>query len=142
MTEHATTELARTYWDVVWGERKVELIDELMTDPYTVHSSTGTVILSRAQVKRELERLWQTLYDAVTVIDEMTIAGDKIWLRATTKVGDLVIGQQSVRTWMILHRVADNRLAESWSAMIPGIDWSTPALDLRQVHPDGGSHLP
>jgi hypothetical protein len=131
MTDQAVTELVRTYWDVVWGQRKVDLIDDLMTDPYTVHTQTGTFILHREQVKHELQQLWTSLLDAVTVIDDMTIVGDKVWLRATTRAADLLLGEQSVRTWMIQHRIEGGRLAESWSAMITGIDWSTPPLDMR-----------
>jgi hypothetical protein len=136
VTGRSADELVRVYWDVVWGERKIDLVDELMTDPYTRHAASGTQVLSREQLKRDLVELWKSLYDARTVIDDLAIVGDRIWLRATTKAADLLIGQQSVRTWMIQHRVEDGRLAESWSAVIPGIDWVlTPTADAALVAP-------
>jgi hypothetical protein len=121
-------ELVRTYWGGLWGERRLELIDELMADPYTRHSAAGTRRMGRAELKGEFVQYWRVLYDAVTTIDDQVIAGDRIWTRATMKGVNLEAGgTPNVVTWLIVHRVHGGRFAESWSATLPGVDWTNPA---------------
>ena len=46
--------LVGRYWDVVWRDRDLTVIDELMTDPYIRHSAVGTKAISRGQIKKEI----------------------------------------------------------------------------------------
>jgi hypothetical protein len=117
-------ELARRYWERVWGARELSELDELLTDPYTRHSTLGNKLLSREEVKQEVQQSWALLHGARTTIDDQAIAGDKVWTRATTRGVNLQTGERSVLTWMIVHRVEDGRFAESWSATLPGVDWA------------------
>ena len=115
--------LVRRYWDRVWGDRDLSVLDELMTDPYTRHSANGTSVLSRAQLKEEIARSWELLHGARTTIDDQAVAGDRVWTRATSTGVNLQTGEGSVLTWLIIHRIADGRFAESWTATLPGVDW-------------------
>ena len=125
----ADAELAgkvRLYWDGVWGQRRLDLIDELMADPYTRHSAAGSQILRREELKGELVQYWRVLSDAVTTVDDQVIAEDRVWTRATMRGIDLESGgATNVLTWLIVHRFADGRFVESWSATLPGVDWTT-----------------
>ena len=85
MSDAELAELVRLYWDGVWGQRRLELIDELMADPYTRHSAAGTRRMRRAELKGEFVQYWRVLYDAVTTVDDQVIAGDRVWTRATMK---------------------------------------------------------
>ena len=118
-----TTAIVGRYWDGLWVRRDLSVIDELIGEPYVRHSSTGTRALTRAEFKREIRQAWHLLHDPATTIDDQVAAGDRVWTRATTQGVNLDTGETSVLTWLVVHRVADGRLVESWSATLPGVDW-------------------
>ena len=122
MAEDAATIVGR-YWSGLWVRRDLSVIDELIAEPYVRHSSTGTRSLSRADFKREIKQAWHLLHDPATTIDDQVSADDRVWTRATTQGVNLDTGETSVLTWLVVHRIADGRLAESWSATLPGVDW-------------------
>ena len=111
------------YWSGLWVRRDLSVIDELIAEPYVRHSSTGTRSLSRAEFKREIRQAWRLLHDPATTIDDQVVQGDRVWTRATTQGVNLDTGERSVLTWLVVHRIAEGMLAESWSATLPGVDW-------------------
>lgn len=126
MSDVEPAELVRLYWDEVWGQRRLELIDELMADPYTRHSAAGTRRMRRSELKDEFVQYWRVLFNASTTVDDQAIAGDRVWTRATMKGVNLDAGGvPNVVTWLIVHRVQDGRFVESWSATLPGVDWTS-----------------
>jgi ketosteroid isomerase-like protein len=121
--ERAVSALVRRYWDGIWRDRDLSLVDELMADPYVRHSAAGTVRMNREQLKQDFARSWELLYGAETTVDDQAVAGDRVWTRATTTGLNLQSGQRSVLTWLIVHRIEDGSFAESWSAVLPDVDW-------------------
>ncbi len=87
------------------------------------HSSAGTRSLTRAELKRELKNSWQLLHSPTTTIDDQATSEDRVWTRATTQGVNLETGETSVLTWLVVHRIADGRIAEAWVATLPGVDW-------------------
>jgi hypothetical protein len=118
-----TTAIVGRYWDGLWVRRDLAVIDELIAEPYLRHSSAGTRSLTRAELKREVRGAWRLLHDPATTIDDQVAEGDRVWTRATTQGVNLDTGERSVLTWLVVHRIADGMLAESWSATLPGVDW-------------------
>jgi hypothetical protein len=121
--DQAMTAVVGRYWDGLWTRRDLGVIDELIAEPYVRHSSAGTRTLTRAEFKREVREAWHLLHDPATTIDDQVAAGDRVWTRATTQGINLDTGEKSVLTWLVVHRLADGRLVESWSATLPGVDW-------------------
>jgi len=119
----AMTALVGRYWDGLWTRRDLDVVDELIGEPYVRHSSAGTRSLSRAEFKRELKEAWRLLHDPATTVEDQVADGDKVWTRATTQGLNLETGETSVVTWLVVHRLAAGRLVESWSATLPGVDW-------------------
>ena len=111
------------YWDGLWARRDLAVIDELIAEPYIRHSSSGTRAMTRAEFKREVQQAWHLLHDPATTIEDQVAAGDRVWTRATTQGVNLDTGEKSVLTWLVVHRLVDGQLAESWSATLPGVDW-------------------
>jgi len=119
----AMTALVGRYWDGLWTRRDLDVVDELIGEPYVRHSSSGTRSLRRAELKREVREAWRLLHDASTTIDDQVASGDRVWTRATTQGINLDTGETSMLTWLVVHRVADGQIVESWSATLPGVDW-------------------
>lgn len=116
-------ELVRRWWDDVWGAGDLDAIDEIFADPITRHTSMGTEHLSRASYKKRVAELSRVLRGAVTTIDDQVVAGDKVWSRATSRGANLTTEDASVITWMVVSRIQDGRIAETWSATVPGVEW-------------------
>jgi hypothetical protein len=115
--------LVRRWWDGIWGDGELEIVDEICTDPYVRHTGMGTERLTRAEYKEKLVRTREVLHGAVTTIDEQVVVGDRVWTRATSRGVHLATANRSVMTWMVLHRIEGDRLAEVWAATLPGVEW-------------------
>lgn len=111
------------YWEGLWQQRDLGVVDEIFSEPYIRHSSAGTRSLSRAEVKRELQDAWQLMHHPSTTIDDQVAHGDKVWTRATSQGVNVETGETAVMTWLVVHRVSGGRLVEAWSATLPGVDW-------------------
>jgi SnoaL-like domain len=121
--EQMMLSIVARYWDGLWVRHDLSVIDDLIAEPYVRHSSAGTRSLTRAELKRLIRDAWQLLHDPTTTIDDQVAAGDKVWMRATTTGINRETGEASVVTWLGVHRLADDRLVESWTASMPGVDW-------------------
>jgi hypothetical protein len=115
----------RDWWEGIWGEGDVGLVDVLVADGYVAHGATGSRLLSHEQLKRELSDAQQHLHHAVTAIDDLVRDGDKVWFRATTRGIDRATAQPALRTWLVVHRFEDGLLAESWTAEVDDVDWES-----------------
>jgi len=115
--------LMRVWWDRVWGEGDLDALDELITDPYTRHTSAGSETIGRDAYKAKLANSQRLLYRPDTVLDDEVVVGDKIWTRATSQGLNLDTGEVATITWMTIHRVQDGRLAEAWIAALVGVEW-------------------
>jgi len=117
-------DVVRRYWDELWGGADLAIVDELFAEPYTRHNRNGTEVLSRARLKDDFGRYWRSLGTAVEVrIDDLVESGDRVWTRVTIWGTDRESGDRRAVTFMQEARVADGRLAESWSLTAPDVDW-------------------
>ena len=123
MDEAAAKALLKSWWDRVWGEGDLSAVDELLTDPYTRHTPAGTEVITPKAYKQKLVQYQRILHKAVTTVDDEVVVGDQIWTRATSRGLDLETGELSVFTWMTIHRIEGNRLAEAWISAMVGVDW-------------------
>jgi hypothetical protein len=117
--------LVRRWWDGIWREGDLGIVEELCTDPYTRHTSIGTERLSHGEYKEKLLQSQRVLRGAVTTIDDEVVVGDKVWSRATSRGINVEHVEGSVMTWMVIHRIEDGRLAEIWAATLPGVEWES-----------------
>jgi hypothetical protein len=63
---------------------------------------------------------------AVTTIDDQVVAGDRVWSRATSRGINLEGDDATVMTWMVIHRIADGKIAETWAVTSHGVEWERP----------------
>ena len=123
MSDHDAKALVRRWWSTVWGDGDVGAVDQLLTDPFIRHTSAGTFRTPRKEYKQLLVEFQRVLHSATTVIDDEAVAGDRIWVRATSRGANLETGGPALVTWMVCFRVEGDRLAEMWVAVLPGVDW-------------------
>ncbi|MCW2614573.1 MAG: hypothetical protein JWN08_1567 [Frankiales bacterium] len=114
----------RTWFGEVWGQGRLDLLDTLVADTYVRHSASGNVVVGREQAKKDLAQYMRVLHRPDTVIDDQVVQGDRVWTRATSRGVNLETGEPSVASWLIVQRLQDGRLVESWSATLYGVDWT------------------
>ena len=101
----------------------IEAMTELFTDAVVRHTASGTETLSCADYRRRIAEAQRAFCSATTRIDDRTVAGDRVWTRATTHGIHRETGEARVVTWLIVQRFEGNRIAEQWVATLPGVDW-------------------
>jgi ketosteroid isomerase-like protein len=120
----AVLSVSQRWWDAIWRDGKLDVIDELFTEPFLRHTGSGTEPESRDAYKSRLGEFQRVLSRAETVIDDRVVDGDKVWTRATSKGINRETGERSVVTWLLIQRIEGGRIAEIWVATFPGVDWS------------------
>jgi len=116
--------LIQRWFDEVWGEGRLELIDELVADPYVRHTREGTVTRTRAEVKEDFVQYLRALRHAVTSIDDQTVDGDRVWSRLTSRGVSPETGEPVTVTWLQVNRVTGGRIAETWVLFARDVDWT------------------
>lgn len=116
--------LAARWWDEVWGAGDLDVLDEILTDPFTRHTSDGTIVAARADYKHVLRGVQRTLHRPDTTIDDRHYSGDRIWTRATSRAVNLDTGDVVTVSWLLLQRVEGERFAEQWLLAARGVDWT------------------
>jgi hypothetical protein len=117
-------ELSTRWWQEVWRDGDVDVVDEILTDPFVRHSAAGTTTTSRDEYKRMLSDFQRTLHRPETTIEARDIVGDRIWTRATSRGVNLQTGERSVVSWLLLQRIDHDRIAEHWALTLAGVEWT------------------
>jgi hypothetical protein len=108
----------------VWRDGKLDVLDEICTDPFVRHTGTGTERVDLRAYKGRLSEFQRVLSRAETVIDDRVVSGDRVWTRATSRGINRETGERSIVTWLLVQRIAGDRIAEHWVATFPGVDWN------------------
>lgn len=111
------------WWIEVWRDGNVEAMTELFTDPVIRHTSSGTETIKRVVYQRRIAEAQRAFCCATTRIDDRTVAGDRVWTRATSRGVNKETGAPSLVTWLIVQRFEGTRIAEQWIATHAGVDW-------------------
>jgi hypothetical protein len=124
VTEDEAADFIRDWWDGVWHKGDIELLDWIVADRYVQHTSRGTAELVRAELKERMVQYQRVLHGAVTTVDDHTVDGDTLWMRATSRGVNLETNSPSIVTWMLAYRFEKGRVVEGWIATIPDVDWT------------------
>lgn len=124
MTEEEARQFLRDWWDGVWRRGDLSIVDQFVVERCVHHSARGTVSLTPAEYKDRLVQYQRVLHSAVTTVDDLAVAGEKIWFRATSRGINLETSAPSVVTWMVEYRFEGRRIAEAWVAAAPDVAWN------------------
>lgn len=115
----------RRYWEHLWAETDVSLVDELFAEPYVRHNRNGSECVPLAQLKDTFVRYWASFGAAPEVrIDDLAVNGNCVWSRVTVRGWDMESGEARVVTFFHEARLVDRRIVETWSLAAPEVDWS------------------
>jgi predicted SnoaL-like aldol condensation-catalyzing enzyme len=116
--------LSDRWWNEVWRDGRLDVIHDILADPFVRHTATGSETLPAATYRARIAEFQRALSRAVTRIDDRAVNGDRVWTRATSTGINRETGEKAVVTWLIVQRIEDDRIAEHWVATFPGIDWT------------------
>lgn len=116
-------ELVQRYWFDVWGRYDLDALAEIITDPYVRHGPEGTRTSSVDDLRRDLIQYQRSLHKPDVTIHHQTVDGDMVWTSLTARGPSVDSGDVLVVSWLQLHRVEDDRLAEVWALYASGHDW-------------------
>jgi hypothetical protein len=122
--EASVLAVSQRWWDEIWRDGRLEVVDELFTEPFVRHTGTGTEHESRAAYRGRLAEFQRVISCAETTIDDRVVAGDRVWTRATSRGINRETGERSLITWLLIQRIEDGRIAEHWVATFTGVDWT------------------
>jgi ketosteroid isomerase-like protein len=106
-----------------WGDCDLSVVDELIAEPFTRHSSAGTEQRSRAQLKADLREYQKALGKPVIEVRDRVVDGDKVWSRTRLLGANLTSGEPRTIDWMQIHRVEDGQIVEVWTLLAADVDW-------------------
>jgi predicted SnoaL-like aldol condensation-catalyzing enzyme len=118
--------LVQRYWDEVWAQGRLDVIDELFTEPYIRHNRNGNESITLAQLKKSMVQYFRTLRDPKPVIEDLAVVDDRVWVRLSITGFDTETERTMNVSWLQVFRVADGKLAEAWTLTAPAVDWRQP----------------
>jgi len=124
MDEAEVIALSTRWWDEIWRDGRVDVVDEIFADPFVRHVGHGTIGTRRAEYKSMLAEFQRTLFRPTTTIDDRVVDGDKVWTRATSKGTNRATGEPTTLTWMLIQRIADGRIVEHWLVTVRDVNWT------------------
>jgi steroid delta-isomerase-like uncharacterized protein len=119
-----TSITARRFFDEVWSEGELELVDELFAPEYVGHpSGPEETVRGPEGVKEYVGRLREGVPDLTVTVEDQVIAGDKVatrWTARGTHDGELFGIEPTGRTASVagitVQRFgADGRIIEGWT---------------------------
>ena len=123
--DDAVAAVSQRWWDEIWRDGKLEVIDEIFANPFVRHTGSGSDEESTKAYKGRLAEVQRVLSRAETTVDDRVVDGRTVWTRATSKGINKETGERSIVTWLLVQRVDDTgRIAEQWVATFTGVDWT------------------
>jgi steroid delta-isomerase-like uncharacterized protein len=113
----------RAYYDAVWNERKLELIDDWVTDDFVGHySASPEPVRGRAGFRAFVEEALDALPDLRMTIEDTIVQGEKVVSRVrmtgthTGPMRGFAPTGRKIDVWYIaIEHYRDGRCAEEWA---------------------------
>ena len=124
MSMHLYASLVRRFWDDIWGAGKLDEIEAIFTNPYIRHTAGGNDSRTWTQMRHDVVQYRRTLRGASVHFDDQAVVGQKVWTRLTASGISIDTQEPVTMSFLQLHRIEDNRLAEVWLLSAPGVNWN------------------
>ena len=114
-------ELVRRFNEEVWGQGRVELIDQLFAPDYVDHYTPPGGPPGRDGIRYDVERVRAAFPDLEITTDDIVCEGDRAALRWSGRgtyrggiPGIDAVGTEVTMSGMHFYRIRDGRIAERW----------------------------
>ena len=116
-------DLVARLWNQIWIDGDLDLLDEIVADPYVRHTREGTETTTPAAYARHIESAVRVLRGTEVEINDIVSSGDLVFARLTLHGVNMETGAQVKLTWLTEYRIAGGRIAEAWTMHQSGLDW-------------------
>jgi len=101
------------FFEEVFNQRNISLVDELVSPDFVNHNASIHV-RGPEGVKRGVTAQFQAFPDIHTTIEDIIAEGDKVVVRARDRCTQQVDGKPVELTWIEILRLENGKLAEAW----------------------------
>ncbi len=106
-----------------WGECDLDVVDELIAEPFVRHTLNGTAKRTREELKADVREYRKALGKPMIELRDRVVDGDKVWLRTTIRGANLVTGEPHSIDRIQIYRVENGLIVEVWSLHASDVDW-------------------
>jgi steroid delta-isomerase-like uncharacterized protein len=123
MSTEQNKTLVRRYWEEVWNQGNLAVVDELITADFDGHPAPSDANFGRGPTgQKQFVDMYRTAFpDLRMTIEDMTAEGDRVavrWTARGTNTGEMMgmpaTGKHATVTGMFLNRLAAGKIAEGW----------------------------
>jgi steroid delta-isomerase-like uncharacterized protein len=119
----STNTIAGRFFDEVWSNGKLDLVDELFTSDYVGHpSGFEEAVLGPEGVKEYIRRLQEAFPDLEMTVEDQVAEDDRVvtrWTARGTHHGELMgidpTGHEGTVSGITIQRIRDGKVAEGWT---------------------------
>jgi steroid delta-isomerase-like uncharacterized protein len=121
MADQDIKALVRRYYDAVFNQRNVDLVDQLALEEYVEHDPFPGQGDGRADLKARVQLILDAMNPVRFEIEDMIAEGDKVvvrWTQRGSQTGSFMgippTGREFTIAGIDIHRLRDGRMAEHW----------------------------
>ena len=121
--ERSPAQIVDEWQHRAWGDCDLDVVDELIAEPFVRHGTSGTTTRTRDELKFDLRQYQKALGKPVVEVRDQAVNGDKVWVRTTLRGANLQSGELRTVERLLVYRVADGRIAEVWALSATDVFW-------------------
>jgi len=123
MSTEQNKTIVRRYWEEVWNQGNLAVVDELIASDFDGHPLPGEPDFGRGPAgQKQLVEMYRTAFpDLRMTIEDMTAEGDRVvvrWTARGTNTGEMMgmpaTGKYATVTGTFFNRLAADKIAEGW----------------------------
>ena len=123
MSTEQNKTFVRRYWEQVWNQGNLAVVDELIASDFDGHPLPSDPNFGRGPAgQKQLVGMYRAAFpDVRMAIEDMTAEGDRVavrWTARGTNTGEMMgmpaTGKPARVTGMFVNRIAAGKIAEGW----------------------------
>lgn len=123
--ENENIQIARRWFEEVWNQRKLDIIDELLAPDAVAHDfgGHGSSTVGSAEFKAAARQLQEAFGVMVLTVEDIFSAGDRVAVRLTGRMkstgplqGRPPTGKEVTVPILCIIKVKDGKIVEGWNA--------------------------
>lgn len=122
--ERSPIEIVEEWQRRAWEDADLDAVDELVAESIVRHGVNGSATRTRAELKQDIRQFQKGLGKPILDVRDRVAEGDTVWSRIKLRGANLQTGEPRTVDWLLIHRIADGRIAEIWSLHTSDAHWT------------------